>query len=253
METHAHELHKAPGHGWKHYFFEFFMLFLAVTLGFFVENIRELLAEKQRAKVYASNLFNELKNDTSSLNFLIAHNELTAAKLDTFCLLIKEKNKQPVTSGMLYYYGSSATNAVYFSMHNATFEELKSSGNLRIMGNEMANKLSEYDNSIVELDREYGLDKTEFEKIEDLHFKIFDVYILEKMLPESSDKKSPQDSVFAINDLPISADPELMKQYTGRLKFAANIYRFEMKEYLSPIKNRAEKLLELLTREYHIN
>ena len=22
METHAHHLHKAPGHGWKHYFFE---------------------------------------------------------------------------------------------------------------------------------------------------------------------------------------------------------------------------------------
>src|SRR5579864_3075045 len=41
METHAHELHKAPGHGWKHYFFEFFMLFLAITLGFYAENLRE--------------------------------------------------------------------------------------------------------------------------------------------------------------------------------------------------------------------
>ncbi|HEY4874217.1 MAG TPA: hypothetical protein VIH86_01465 [Puia sp.] len=30
MEVHSQELHKAPGHGWKHYLFEFFMLFLAV-------------------------------------------------------------------------------------------------------------------------------------------------------------------------------------------------------------------------------
>jgi hypothetical protein len=30
METHAHDLHKAPAHGWKHYFFEFLMLFLAL-------------------------------------------------------------------------------------------------------------------------------------------------------------------------------------------------------------------------------
>jgi len=37
METHANHLHKAPGHGLKHYFFEFFMLFLAVSLGFFLE------------------------------------------------------------------------------------------------------------------------------------------------------------------------------------------------------------------------
>jgi hypothetical protein len=27
METHAQHLHKAPGQGWKHYFFEFLMLF----------------------------------------------------------------------------------------------------------------------------------------------------------------------------------------------------------------------------------
>ncbi|MEO7047957.1 MAG: hypothetical protein ABI091_21845, partial [Ferruginibacter sp.] len=47
METHAQELHKLPGHGFKHYFFEFFMLFLAVTLGYFVENIREHYVNKE--------------------------------------------------------------------------------------------------------------------------------------------------------------------------------------------------------------
>src|SRR6266850_2142191 len=45
METHAQHLHNVPGQGWKHYFFEFFMLFLAVTLGFFVENLRENIIE----------------------------------------------------------------------------------------------------------------------------------------------------------------------------------------------------------------
>ena len=37
METHAHDLHKVPGHGWKHYFWEFLMLFLAVFCGFLAE------------------------------------------------------------------------------------------------------------------------------------------------------------------------------------------------------------------------
>jgi hypothetical protein len=50
METHANHLHKAPGHGWKHYLFEFFMLFLAVTAGYFVENQREHYLEHQRKK-----------------------------------------------------------------------------------------------------------------------------------------------------------------------------------------------------------
>ena len=37
MEVHAHDLHKAPGHGLKHYLFEFLMLFLAVFAGFWLK------------------------------------------------------------------------------------------------------------------------------------------------------------------------------------------------------------------------
>lgn len=33
MEIHAHELHKLKGEGWKHYVYEFLMLFLAVFCG----------------------------------------------------------------------------------------------------------------------------------------------------------------------------------------------------------------------------
>ena len=60
METHAHELHKAPGSGWKHYFFEFFMLFLAVFFGFLAENLREHLSDKEKGKVYIASLVEEL-------------------------------------------------------------------------------------------------------------------------------------------------------------------------------------------------
>ena len=48
MEVHAHT-HTARKK-WTHYFWEFLMLFLAVTLGFFVENQREHYIENQREK-----------------------------------------------------------------------------------------------------------------------------------------------------------------------------------------------------------
>jgi hypothetical protein len=57
MEVHQHS-HTVPiaigRKKWTHYFWEFLMLFLAVTLGFFVENQREHYIEDQRAKQYAS-------------------------------------------------------------------------------------------------------------------------------------------------------------------------------------------------------
>jgi hypothetical protein len=46
MEVH-HGHHGGPK-GMKEYFLEFFMLFIAVTLGFFAENLREHYVEKQR-------------------------------------------------------------------------------------------------------------------------------------------------------------------------------------------------------------
>jgi hypothetical protein len=56
METHAHALHRAPGHGWKHYLFEFLMLFMAVTLGFIVENFREHIVEHKRATQFLQSM-----------------------------------------------------------------------------------------------------------------------------------------------------------------------------------------------------
>ena len=61
METHAHHLHKAPGNGFKHYFFEFLMLFLAVFCGFLTENLREHKIEKDRALELAKSFYQELK------------------------------------------------------------------------------------------------------------------------------------------------------------------------------------------------
>ena len=251
MEVHHHP--DVEKKGFKEYFLEFLMIFLAVTMGFIAENIREYFGEKQHAKVFAGNLYNELKNDTSSLNWLIAENKLTAEKLDTFCFLVKEKNKLLITSGMLYYYGAAATTAVYFSPHNATYEEMKSSGNLRIMGNDIANKLSEYDNDNMILGKEYDLDKAEVGKIEDLHFKIFDGYNLEKILPMSFDYKSSRDSIFKIKNLFITTNRELMNEYTGKLEFEATIYRHQIKDFLEPIKNSAEDLLDLLRKKYHFD
>src|SRR5580700_599740 len=63
METHAQDLHKAPGHGWKHYFFEFFMLFLAITLGFYAENLREDIKNKEEIKLNMSSILSDLRAD----------------------------------------------------------------------------------------------------------------------------------------------------------------------------------------------
>ena len=64
MEIHNHS-HTARKK-WNHYFWEFLMLFLAVTLGFFVENQREHYIEHKREKAYIRSLIRDLKQDTAN-------------------------------------------------------------------------------------------------------------------------------------------------------------------------------------------
>jgi hypothetical protein len=76
MEVHHHpDLHHKRKK-WKEYVLEFLMIFLAVTLGFFAETIREHISEKNREKDYISGLINNIQNDTSELKGLISRNEV---------------------------------------------------------------------------------------------------------------------------------------------------------------------------------
>src|SRR5204862_7253863 len=99
MEVHHHS--HSSGKKWSHYFWEFFMLFLAVSAGFLVENQREHYVEHQRAKRYAANLYDELKKDTTQLNELSHNLKFVSHKLDNFCLLVKGENKPGTPNGML--------------------------------------------------------------------------------------------------------------------------------------------------------
>jgi hypothetical protein len=175
MEVHHHSHSHGPdshrGKNWKTYTWEFIMLFLAVFCGFLAENQREHMVEHQRAKVYATNLYQELKKDTAGINKIIQDIKITTGKLDSFCLLGTEKIKRNVTNGMLYYYASYTTSINLYTSDNTTIEQLKSSGNLRIMGNNISQLINVYGKKLNTLENEYGLTKSEFAKIEELYFR----------------------------------------------------------------------------------
>jgi|GEM_PF-5882479 len=54
------------------YFFEFIMLFLAVSLGFFVENQRDAMSERQEELRLMKALLSDLRADTARINRIIA-------------------------------------------------------------------------------------------------------------------------------------------------------------------------------------
>ena len=70
MEVH-HPHHPTHKKKWSEYLLEFFMLFLAVTLGFFAENVRESLSNREKERAIIESLKEDLTKDTAQLNYLI--------------------------------------------------------------------------------------------------------------------------------------------------------------------------------------
>src|ERR1700733_7058307 len=69
MEVHHHP--QVEKKNFKEYLLEGLMIFFAVMLGFFAENIRENIVEHNRAQVLAQSLFEDIKKDTAALHTVI--------------------------------------------------------------------------------------------------------------------------------------------------------------------------------------
>jgi hypothetical protein len=159
METHAHDLHKAPGHGFKHYFFEFFMLFLAVTLGFFVENQREHFTEQKKEiqyiRSYAEDLHSDIKQLDSLINYCNARNRI----IDSLTYLLDSPDPDQ-HGNEIYYYARILTVNFSFFNNDRTIQQLKNGGNLRLIEKQpVSDAMMGYDWQIRTLDDIRGRDE----------------------------------------------------------------------------------------------
>ena len=88
MEVHHHP--HVEKKNFKEYFLEFLMIFLAVTLGFFAENIRENISDKEHVQLLSEQLVNDLKKDTAALNKNISLETLFTRKEDSLFYLLQQ-------------------------------------------------------------------------------------------------------------------------------------------------------------------
>ena len=70
MEVHHHP--HIEKKSFKEYLLEGLMIFLAVSMGFIAENIRENIGDRAREKEYIENIKKDLVRDTANLNVWIA-------------------------------------------------------------------------------------------------------------------------------------------------------------------------------------
>jgi hypothetical protein len=124
-----------PPKKWKDYFLDFLMLFLAVTLGFFAENIREYFNNEGIEKRNIELVVDNLRDDVENIKRNIAYNEEKLRLLDTLISFKNTTNLDTLHSERFSYLVTKSIYNPTFYSNTAAIDQMKYSGSLRLIKN----------------------------------------------------------------------------------------------------------------------
>jgi len=247
MEVHHHpDLHHKKKN-FKEFFLEFVMIFLAVSLGFIAENIRESITAHEQEKNYVESLINNLKEDTVYMNHAISDNKGKADSLEKLFHLAHADFSKAENLAKLYNYSSRRVGYyALFKGNDATMMQLKTSGLQLIKKDHVADSIASYD---VNLKVIYAA--------EDLYTKATSAALdaAQQLLDLSaSDDTAYFDTSNGFRNvmLPLLEDNKLsLPRFFNKIDFeigATNNYIYNIQKVL-PI---AERLIAYLKKEYDL-
>lgn len=247
MEVHHHpDLHHKPKK-WKEYFLEFLMIFLAVTMGFIAESLREHLSDNSKEKEYIESLVQDLKIDQQILSKNIVSLQSGISMMDTMVAILDNPSLISKKTGELYYLARLAPRLYPLPINDKTFEQLKNAGNFRLIKNiSTSNKIMDYYNKVPLVRMLESINETEFTQYKIIAAKIFNPEIF--INTEGGGNK-----IKTINGNPPlrTTDNELLQELSI---FA--VYMHGTKKGIldtdEEIQQAGAELIKYLQKEYHL-
>lgn len=245
MEVHHH------GHTerkkWTHYFWEFLMLFLAVTLGFFVENQREHYVEHGRERQYVRSFLGDLKSDLVQLDSLVKERLKRKKNMDSLTALLSTPDPD-VYAKQAYYFSRPLTIAYQFFRNERTIQQLKNGGNLRLIRKQkVSDAIMLYDHHVRWVDlvatreQEYILEYVK--RIEEL----FDTRVFNKMRTGRFDFKMPEEQEVHL----LKSDKQSIQLFLNKIHFLSSVNDYHLMVYYQ-LLDLAKQAKAIIEKEYFI-
>jgi len=263
MEVHHHAHHDHGKKNWKTYFWEFFMLFLAVFCGFLAEIQVEHYIEHQRERKYMQMYVEDLRADSLRFGRVIERNKQMLRNLDQLVSLVNSAVFTDSTIVRMYDLYSRGAGFVNFLYNKRTLSQLRAAGGYKLIRvKEVADSLIARDIDVDWNDWMRQRLHDNFNNVRDNGVEIFDeyqVYSHRKSL--SADIDSAIDSVM----MPRNAiDPSDAKRFSlltnDRLlisKFSSSVINFSKVLWrynrdLISYQRKCHSLIALISKEYAI-
>jgi len=242
MEVHHHS--HSSRTKWTHYFWEFFMLFLAVTLGFFVENMREHYIEHKRGLQYIRSFVEDLKTDTAGFSHIIAQYKIKEGQLNQLYLCYDSINGKFQSADCInkIYAASIGFQDLIFT--DRTLQQLKNAGGLRLLEEEDADSIVIYDQFL-----RYLL-KVESTSLQEMQTRVRStrnsVFAYSQDMEESWAKGAQPGKVNLI-----STDKELLNRFFNEVMVYRFACRFQFRQTIR-LREKAVALIRFYSEKYHL-
>ena len=245
MEVHAHT--HTSRKKWTHYLWEFLMLFLAVFCGFLAEYQLEHKIEKDRELQYIKSLYEDLKENDKLFNQELIAQKKRIDMMDSMINMLNYPGEIRGNEGLLYYFARMTPRLRTITVNNRTFEQLKNSGNFRLIRKiETSNLVMEYYEKIPMIRLIEELYFGEFDQYKSLASRIFDPAVFTSM-----EMKNGEITRTDQNPPLQSYDPGLIKQLSLFAVYMNGSGRGIIQQIIE-LKHKGEIMIDYLQKEYHL-
>ncbi len=245
MEVHHHP--HVEKKSFKEYLLEGLMIFLAVSMGFIAEGLREHIGDREKEKQFMESLSHDLSTDVKNLERIQLLNAKRAPYLDSFMTILSKGDLQSNTR-YLYYYNTIAvrTAPTIFHPTDGTMAQLKNTGNLRlVIKKNVSDSIIAYDVAIRDLVRYQSGIPELIAEYRSVAQSVFDGAYLTQMIDSSINYH-----VLTYNP-PIRQNEEALYNLRFRLH-TLMVNARSSKFVIGDNLRRAKNLLEFIRNEYHL-
>jgi hypothetical protein len=246
METHANHLHKAPGRKFRHYFFEFIMLFFAVFCGFLAEYQLEHKTAGEKEEQYIASMIEDLATDTTNLADVLNQFDTLKLKLDTLMAMYGKLSTGYNDTVRRTF--TAATGFPDFIYSDRTMQQLKNSGGMLLIHSKAATDgIMAYDANVRDHDIDVGTLTEVFSHIRMVWFQLFDNEDLERDLKTKTiaELEKGNKNYLLLNDkATLGKLNNMLRDYGQNVDM---VVRQERK-----LKQKAIDLIALLKKEYEL-
>jgi hypothetical protein len=248
MEVHHHpDLHHKKKN-FKEYFLEFLMIFLAVTMGFFAESLREYFGDREKENKYMYSLGEDLKKDTVSLHYSIRRLTRDINAGDSILDLFAKNKLQQQEDNLIIRLSIACALSVDIVFNDRTSSQLKSSGSMRLIKQKaVADSILQYWNNQIKLDQVHERFESVRMEQRKIGFKTFNWYKDYYTQIEKNDS-----SLFGLHVKAISNQSTL----TEFINASSVLYNSGVTQYKPILElqlSLATKLITMIQEGYHEN